>query len=88
LDIQYLKMEVVMHKILVSLPDDLAARMKQMIPSRQRSRVIAEILESEINRREQALYQCAREVEADDALNNEMADWGVAVDDGIESESW
>jgi len=59
-----------------------------MIPSRQRSRVIAEILESEINRREQALYQCAREVEADDALNNEMADWGVAVDDGIESESW
>jgi len=77
-----------MHKILVSLPDDLAARMKQMIPSRQRSRVIAEILESEINRREQALYQCAREVEADDALNNEMADWGVAVDDGIESESW
>jgi hypothetical protein len=81
-------MEVVMQKILVSLPDDLAARLKQMIPPRQRSRVIAEILESEINRREQALYQCAREVEADDALNNEMADWGVTVDDGIESESW
>ncbi len=77
-----------MQKILVSLPDELAARMKQMIPPRKRSRVIAEILESEINRREQALYQCAREVEADDALNNEMTDWEVTVDDGIESESW
>lgn len=37
-----------MQKILVFLPDDLAIRMKQMIPARNRSRVIAEMPEAEI----------------------------------------
>ncbi|PIP38313.1 MAG: hypothetical protein COX19_13445 [Desulfobacterales bacterium CG23_combo_of_CG06-09_8_20_14_all_51_8] len=77
-----------MQKVLVSLPDDLAARMKRMIPARNRSRVIAEMLEAEIKRREDALYQCACEVEADSALNKEMDDWEATVGDGIEPESW
>ncbi len=77
-----------MQKVLVSLPDDLAARMKRMIPARQRSRIIAKILEAEIAKREHALYQCACEVEADSALNNDMVDWEVTVGDGIEPDSW
>jgi len=77
-----------MQKILVSLPDDLATRMKQMILPRHRSRVIAKILEAEILKREQALYQCACEVEADSSLNNEMDDWEATAGDGIEPESW
>ena len=77
-----------MQKILVSLPDDLAARMKRMIPSRHRSRVIAQILETEIHKREQALYECARQVEADTDLNREMADWEATINDGMDIESW
>ncbi|MGB9498184.1 MAG: hypothetical protein ACKVE4_00200 [Dissulfuribacterales bacterium] len=77
-----------MQKVLVSLPDDLATRMKRMIPTRHRSRIIAKILEAEIAKREHALYQCACEVEADSNLNTEMDDWEATVGDGIESESW
>jgi metal-responsive CopG/Arc/MetJ family transcriptional regulator len=77
-----------MQKVLVSLPDDLAVRMKRMIPPKQRSRIIAEMLEAEIAKREHSLYQCACEVEADSALNNEMKDWEATVGDGIEPESW
>ena len=77
-----------MQKVLVSLPDDLATRMRRMIPTRHRSRIIAKILEVEIARREHALYQCACEVEADSSLNNEMNYWEVTVGDGIEPESW
>lgn len=77
-----------MQKVLVSLPDDLAMRMKRIIPARQRSKIIAKILEAEVNKRENELYQCACDVEADHALNSEMSDWEVSTGDGIESESW
>ena len=77
-----------MQKVLVSLPDDLAMRMKRIIPTRQRSKIIAELLDAEVNKRENELYKCACDVEADDALNNEISCWEVTSGDGIESESW
>ena len=77
-----------MQKVLVSLPDDLAIRMRAVIPNRQRSRVISEVLEREVQKREKQLYQCAKSIEKDDALNNEMSDWNITVGDGIEPESW
>lgn len=77
-----------MQKVLVSLPDDLAAKMKRMIPAKQRSKMIADILAAEIEKREHSLYQCACEVEADSALNSEMNDWEATAGDGIEPESW
>ncbi len=61
-----------MQKVLISLPDNLA-----------RSKIISELIEKEIKRREKSLYQCACEVEKDDALNREMEDWNITVGDGI-----
>jgi hypothetical protein len=75
-------------KVLVSLSDDLYARMKAVIPARQRSKVVAELLETEVQRRERELYECALAVEQDEQLRAEMADWDVTVDDGIETETW
>ncbi len=77
-----------MQKVLVSLPDDLASRMRAVIPNRQRSRVISEVLEKEVKKREKQLYRCAKSIETDDALNNEMSDWNITVGDGIEVETW
>jgi len=77
-----------MEKILVSLPNDLVKRMKTVIPARKRSQVVKDLLEKEINRREKALFECALAVEKDEALNKEMAEWDVAVGDGIEPEAW
>jgi hypothetical protein len=77
-----------LQKVLISLPDNLAKRMKVFIPQRQRSKIISELIEKEIKRREKSLYQCAREVEKDDALNREMEEWNVTVGDGIDDETW
>jgi metal-responsive CopG/Arc/MetJ family transcriptional regulator len=75
-------------KVLISLPDELGARMQAVIPTRQRSKIIAALLEEEITRRERALYECALAVEQDEQLNVEMAEWDVTVGDGLEVESW
>lgn len=71
-------------KVLVSIPDSLYTRMAATIPQRQRSAVIAKLLEGEVHRREQELYHAALAVEQDEELNAEMKDWDVTVSDGIE----
>jgi hypothetical protein len=75
-------------KVLVSLSDELYTRMQAVIPARQRSKVVADLLEGEVCRRERELYECALAVEQDEQLHAEMADWDVTVGDGIETETW
>ena len=75
-------------KVLVSLSDELYARMQAVIPPRQRSKVVAGLLEAEVRRRERELYECALAVEQDEQLHGEMADWDVTVGHGIETETW
>jgi metal-responsive CopG/Arc/MetJ family transcriptional regulator len=75
-------------KVLISLPDELGARMQAVIPPRQRSKIIAALLEEEIKRRERELYECALAVEQDEQLNAELAEWDVTVGDGLEIEHW
>lgn len=78
-----------MQKVLISVPDNLFTRMKVLIPPRQRSRILSELIEKEVERREKELYKCACEVEKDEALNKEMEDWDVTVGDGIDdSDTW
>jgi hypothetical protein len=71
-------------KVLVSIPDSLYSRMMATIPPRQRSRLIARLLEDEVMKREQELYRAALAVEQDQELSAEMQDWDVTLGDGIE----
>lgn len=78
-----------MKKLLVSIPDELDTRLRAAVPNRQRSRVIARLIRKEIEKREQALYECASEIEQDEALNKEMMEWEVKTrNDGLNHESW
>lgn len=77
-----------MSKVLISIPDKIASRMRASIPQRQRSKVIVHLIEKEIERREKALYECAAAVEKDYALQHEMKDWDVTLQDGLDDESW
>lgn len=77
-----------MERVLVSMSENLASRMRALIPDRQRSSVITDLIERELKRREKKLYECAKAVEADENLNKEMADWEVTLTDGIDHESW
>jgi len=75
-----------MEKVLISLPDQLASRLRAAIPARQRSKVITSLIEAEIKKREKTLYECALAVENDAALNKEMAEWDVTLNDGLKDE--
>ena len=77
-----------MDKVLISIPDDIASRMRAAIPQRQRSKVIVRLIEAEIDRREKALYECAVAVENDASLNNEIQDWDITLQDGMNNGSW
>jgi len=72
-----------MQKILISLPDQLASRMRATFSPRQRSVIIAHLIEAEIEKRERALYECAKAVEKDTNLRQEMMDWDVTIQDGL-----
>ena len=62
-------------KVMFSLPDQLVARMRSAIPSRERSRVLAVLLEKEISAREQQLFLRAKLLEANKNLKEEMVAW-------------
>jgi len=75
-----------MHKILISLPSQLVNRMRTTIPERQRSKILASLLEAEIIKREKALYECALAVENDETLKSDLAAWDVTLEDGLKDE--
>ena len=77
-----------MQKILVSIPDDLSMRMRAVFPSRMRSQIIAALIDEEVKKREEELYQCAVDVEKDEKLSAEMAEWNITSKDGLDDESW
>lgn len=76
-----------MTKVLISIPDALFGRMRNTIPSRQRSKIIMLLIQKEVEKRERQLYECALAVEKDNALHTEMNDWDVTLQDGLEDES-
>lgn len=77
-----------MERVLISMPHQLATRMRATIPTRQRSKTFARLIEREIEKREKALYECAAAVEKDTTLRREMKDWDVTLQDGLDDESW
>ncbi len=75
-------------KVMFSFPDQLVSRMRASIPSRERSRVVADLLEKEISAREQKLYQCAKELEENVELKSEMALWDSEFsNDGLDDDA-
>ncbi|MDR1921030.1 MAG: hypothetical protein LBS31_04710 [Candidatus Adiutrix sp.] len=62
-------------QLLLHIPDHLGERLKLTIPSRQRSKFIAELLEKALPAEGDPLYLAALEVERDTTLNAEMREW-------------
>lgn len=77
-----------MEKVLISMPEQLAIRMRATMPNRTRSRAIAMLIEQEVERREHRLLACAQHVEEDQQVNQEMKVWEVTLLDGLEDETW
>lgn len=64
-----------------SLPDTLAQRFLASIPPRKRSATVAKLLEKELADQEQDLAAACYAANADEALNEEIAEWQAFEDD-------
>lgn len=66
-------------QLLLRLPDDLAQRFAQVVPSRQRSRFLLDLLRSELDRESLALAQAAKTLtereSGQPSLATETAQW-------------
>jgi len=75
-------------QLLLHLPDDLVRRLKRAVAPRQRSKFIQDLLEKALPpdgvAETDPLYLAALEVEQDEALGAEMAQWEPAtLGDGV-----
>lgn len=73
-------------QLLIRLPEELAKRLKRRVPARARSAFIQRLLEQALPAdpgEEDPLYRAALEVERDEQLAAEMAEWNAAVDDRL-----
>ncbi len=72
-------------QLLVRLPDDLARRLKRQVPARGRSAFVQQLLEQALAPEGgdgDPLYRTVVEVERDEGLAAEMAEWdGTVADD-------
>jgi hypothetical protein len=72
-------MQMVLH-----IPDNLAKRFRQVVPSPQQNDFLAKALEDALSLAEDPIYLAALAVEQDGALNAEMKEWHDAcIADGI-----
>jgi len=67
-----------------TIPGDILDEFNSIIPKRQKSKVISQLLKEEVERRKRELYKIAREVENDEKLNQEMKDWETTIGDGLD----
>ena len=73
-------------QLLVRLPEELARRLKRQVPARGRSAFVQRLLEQALapeGSEDDPLYQAALEVEQDERLAAEMAEWDGTVADGL-----
>lgn len=77
-----------MENVLISLPEKLATRMREVLPRGERSQTIAQLLAREINKREKHLTQAAQALEKDQHLQQDMKAWEVTLNDGLGDEAW
>ena len=71
-------------QLLLHIPDELAERFKQAVPTRQRSSFVAKLLEQALPVEADPLYLAALEAEQDLALGAQMREWREGLlGDGI-----
>jgi hypothetical protein len=70
-------------QLLLRLPEDLSQRFAQIVPQRQRSRFLLDLLRTELDRESQALALAAKTLTDLDSANthtvNESAQWANAM---------
>ncbi len=77
-------------QLLVRIPEELARRLKRQVPARGRSAFVQHLLEQALapdDSDDDPLYLAACEVERDERLAAELAEWDGTVADGLEADA-
>ena len=77
-------------QLLISLPEELARRLRRRVPARARSAFIQRLLEQALpgdEGEDDPLYQVALAVEHDKRLATEMTGWDATIEDGLTPEA-
>ena len=77
------------HQLLVRLPEELARRFRRQVPARGRSAFVQRLLEEALPADagdDDPLYRAALDVESDEKLAAEMAEWDGTSGDGLAAE--
>ena len=70
-------------RITLSIPNPIAERFQLAVPQRQRSRLVARLLEQELVKHDNALAAACQAANRDRTLEKEIDDW-QSFDDGVE----
>jgi hypothetical protein len=75
-------------QILIRLPEEVAARLKAVVPARQRNKFIADLVAKAVARHEDELAAIAAAVTSEERrsgeVRQEMRDWESTIGDGLE----
>ena len=78
-------------QFLVRLPEEVAARLKAVVPARQRNKFVTELVASAVAHHEAKLAKIADTVTNEEKRNPKIAqetrDWEATIGDGIEEEN-
>jgi hypothetical protein len=69
-------------RLTLSIPDAIASRFQTIVPPRQRSRLVAKLLEGVLSEHEDSLAAACRAANRDKALEREVDNW-QSFDDGV-----
>ena len=76
-------------QLLVHISEDLARRLRRQVPVRGRSAFVQHLLEQALapdDGEDDPLYRAACEIEQDERLAAEMAEWDGTIADGLAAE--
>jgi hypothetical protein len=73
-----------MTQLLIHLPDNIANRFRSVIPTKQRSKYIENLLIKEFSKKDNELLVSALAIEQDNELNALIEDFDVVTGDGID----
>ncbi len=69
-------------RMTLSIPDAIAHRFQVAVPPRQRSRLVAHLLEGVLSKHEDSLATACRAANRDKVLEREVEDW-QSFEDGV-----
>ncbi|MFN8788560.1 MAG: hypothetical protein ACK5Z5_06665 [Neisseriaceae bacterium] len=72
-----------MAQLLIHVSDRLVNRFRSLVPAKQRSKYIENLLENSLKKEDEILLNCARQIESDEDINELIYDFNNTSGDVV-----